>query len=183
MRPRQLIDPLAERLLVLRTVSGTQWLLRGLGAGATFLALVAALGGFGLLAHVGAALLTATVAAGLLVQCRNPDSDVGLLAPSAILLSLLGQDELSFLRAAGVGIALLSAHCAFALSATLPVHGVLAASAWRLTLRALLPVLVLSLLGGLLVLVLSPLVLGPWMLVLGTVALIILSLILLPRSR
>ncbi|MDN5820291.1 MAG: hypothetical protein L0H74_04960 [Brachybacterium sp.] len=183
MRLGQLLDPLAEHLLELRKVSRTQWLLRALGAVATLLALATALGGFGLFAHFGAALLTGTVAAGLLVQFRSPDSDVGLLAPSAILLSLLGQGELSFLRAAAVGIALLIAHSVFALSATLPVHGVLAPSAWRLTIRALLPVLALSLLGGLVVVVLSQVALGPWMLVIGTVAAIALSLILLPRSR
>lgn len=183
MRPGQLLDPFAERLLELRKVSATHWLLWALGAGATLLALLLSLDGIGLLAHLGTVVLAAVVAVGLLVQFRQPDSNVGLLAPGAILLSLLVQGELSFLRAAGIGLALLIAHCAFALSATLPVHGVLAPSAWRLALRALLPVLALCLLGGLVVLVLSPLTLGPWMLVVGTVAAITLFLLLLPRSR
>lgn len=183
MRWGNLLDPVAERLLVLQTVSGTQWLLRSLGAVTTVLALLLAAGTDGLFSHIGTTMLSLLVAAAVLLQLRNPDSDLGLLAPGAIVLTLVWQDDLTMLRAAGVGGLLLLAHSASALAATLPVHGEFSASAWRLAGRALLPVLGVSLLGALLVAVLAGVQLGPWMMVPGSLAVIMLLAVVLPRAE
>src|SRR5699024_11570286 len=100
-------------------------------------------------------LITLTAALGVLLQCRRPDSDLGLLAPAALLIALLAAGDSSVLQAAGVGLALLLADSAFALAATIPVHGEFDASAWRLAATGLLPVLVLSAVAGVLVVLLS----------------------------
>lgn len=183
MRLGQLVDPIAQQLLELQKVSATQWLLRGLGAAATLLALMAALGSMALFGHIGAVLITLLVAVGLLASFRNPDSDVGLMAPAAIVVSFLGDGEISMLRAAAVGGALLIGHSAFALAATMPVHGELDRTGWRLAGSALLPVLGMSIVAGALVAGLSLVHLGPWTLVLGVIAAIGLFLTALPRER
>ncbi|GAA4530067.1 hypothetical protein GCM10023160_30310 [Brachybacterium paraconglomeratum] len=183
MRMGQVVDPVAQRLLELQKVSGTQWLLRIGGAAATVLALLLTIGGTGLFAHFGTMLITFFVALGLLFQLRNPDSDLGLLAPGAIVVGALAMGGGSMLRTAGIGFLLLIAHSAFALAATTPVHGVFGRSAWLLAGKGLLPVLVLSLLGGLLVAGLSGVQLGPWMMVVGVLAAIGLFIAVLPRER
>lgn len=183
MRMGQVVDPVAQRLLELQKVSATQWLLRITGTAATVFALLMLFGVTGLFTHVGTVLITLTVALGLLFQFRNPDTDLGLLAPAGIVLGVLGLGEVSMLRTAGIGLLLLIAHSAFALAATIPVHGVFARSAWLLAGKGLLPVLVLSLLGGLLVAGLSGVQLGPWMMVLGVLAAIGLFITVLPRER
>lgn len=183
MRRGQLIDPVAQRLLELQKVSGTQWLLRIVGTAMTLLALLMTFGGTGLLAHFGTTLITLVVALGLLCQFRNPDSDLGLLAPVGIVVGVLAQGEVSMLRTAGIGLMLLIAHSAYALAATIPVHGVFGRSAWLLAGKGLLAVLVLSLLGGLLVAGLSGVQLGPWTMVVGVLAAIGLFIAVLPRGR
>lgn len=183
MRLGQLVDPIAQQLLELQKVSTSQWLLRGLGAVATVAALMTALGSVALFAHIGAVLISLLVAVGLIASFLNPDSDVGLVAPAAVVVSLLGVGDISMLRAGVVGVALLLGHSAFALAATMPVHGVLDRSGWRLAGLALLPVLGLSIAAGALVAGVSLVTLGPWMLVLGALAAIGLFLAVLPRER
>lgn len=182
MRLGVLIDPIAEFLLGLRRVSSTQWLLRLAGIAAMLLALVMTLPG-GLFSHIGTGLITLAVALSLLVQALRPDSDIGLLAPAAILLALAGQGDLSLLRAAVVGLGLLLSHVAFSLAATIPVHGVFERSAWRLSARGLLLVLAVSVLAGLLVVALSGIQFGSWMLVIGILGAIGLFVTVMPRSR
>lgn len=179
----QFVDPIAQKLLELRKVSASQWLLRTAGAVATVLALMLTLGGPALFAGFGTTLITLVVLLGVLLQCWRPDTDLGLLAPAMLLLVLLGQGDLTMLRAAGVGLALLLAHSAFALAATIPVHGDLSPSAWRLAGAGLLPVLVLSLVAAALVVLLSSVQLGSWMMVLGVLAVIALFAVALPRAR
>ncbi|WP_422116805.1 hypothetical protein [Brachybacterium sp. UNK5269] len=182
MRLAHVIDPLAHRLLALRTVSGTQWTLRLLGAAALALALFAALGGAavpGILTVV----VTTAVAVSVLAQLLRPDSDLGLLGPAMIILSLLAHEDLSPLRAAAVGAALLGGHSAAALAATLPAHGVLERSAWTLAARSLLAVLALSGLGAAAVLALSGVQLGAWTVVPGVLAVIALFVAVLPPAR
>lgn len=178
-----LIDPFAELLLGLRRVSPSHWLLRLLGAGGLLLALLLTLHR-GPFADLVAGVLTLAVLGALLGQLLNPDTAVGMFGPLAILLGLAVLPDLTLLRAAGVGLALLLSHAAFALAATLPVHGEIDRSAWSLWLRALLPVLALSLLSALVVFALAGLRLGPWMLVVGIAAVIVLLAVLLPvRAR
>src|SRR5699024_376150 len=105
MRRTSLLDSIAQRLLELGRISPTQWLLRTLGAVATLLALLLVSGPASLFSNVGTLFLTLAVAAGVVLHCRRPDSDLGLLAPAAILLALLAADGSSMLQAAGVGLA------------------------------------------------------------------------------
>ncbi|AXK44420.1 hypothetical protein [Brachybacterium saurashtrense] len=183
MRTPDLLDPIARRLLALRTVGRSQWLLRGLGTGATLLALVLTVGPTALLAHSGAVLLALVVGVGLLAQCLRPDTDLGLVPPVALLIALVAQGDTPMLRAGGIGLALLLGHAAFALAATIPVHGELAPSAWRLAARGLVPVLALSAVAAGLVVLLSGVHLGAWMMVIGVLAAIVLFLTVLPRQR
>ena len=97
MRLGAFIDPIAEFLLGLRRVSATHWLLRLVGIAAMLLALVGTLPS-GLFVHIGTGIITLAVTGSLLVQALRPDSDVGLLAPAAIILALAGQGDLSLLR-------------------------------------------------------------------------------------
>lgn len=182
-RLEQVVDPLAERLLELRTVGATQWVLRTVGAAATVLALLLALGVTGLFAHVGGVVVSLAVAVALLAQLRSPDSDLGLAAPAAILLALIAQGEVTMARAAGTGLALLLAHSAFALAATIPVHGEFGRGARRLAGTGLLAVLAVSAAGTVLVIGLAAVQLGPWTMVLGMLAAIVLFLLVLPTPR
>lgn len=181
MRLGAFIDPIAEFLLGLRRVSATHWLLRLVGIAAMLLALVGTLPS-GLFVHIGTGIITLAVMGSLLVQALRPDSDFGLLAPAAIILALAGQGDLSLLRAAGVGLAMLLSHVAFALAATLPAHGVFERSAWILGGRGLLLVLAVSVLAGLLVVALSGVHVGSWMLVIGILGAIGLFVTVMPRS-
>lgn len=183
MRFGQLLDPIAQRLLELRTVSATQWQLRLLGAVSTLLALVLAIDLSALLSRPGTQLLLLLVVIAIALHVRRPDSDLGLLAPGAILFAVVVQDGVTMLQAAGVGGALLLAHSAFALAATIPVHGVFGPDAWRLAASALLVVLVVSLVATVLIVVLSTVQLGAWMMVVGALATIGLLVAVLPRSR
>ena len=178
----QMLDPVAQRLLELQKISSTQWLLRTLGAVTTVLALLLIVGLTELFSHFGTVLITLTVALGIILQVRRPDSDLGLLAPVAIVIALLAMGDSSMLQAAGVGLALLLAHSAFALAATIPVHGEFGPGAWRLAAMGLLPVLVLSAVAGVLVVLLSTVQLGAWMMVLGALAAIGLFIAVLPRE-
>jgi hypothetical protein len=177
-----LVDPIAGRLLELQKVSGTQWFLRVVGAAAMTLALLVTVPE-GPASGLVATVLALAVAVGLLVQFVRPDSDLGLLAPAAILLALAGQGDLTVLRAAGTGLALLLSHAAFALVATLPAHGVFGRTAWLLSGKGLLAVLGTSVIGGLVVLALGGISFGPWMLVVGLLAVIVLFVGLMPRPR
>src|SRR5699024_6642853 len=151
-----LVDLVAERLLDLRLVSGTQWLLRGIAAAAMTAALVLTLPD-GVFAHVGAGALTIVVGGGVLIQSLRPDLDIGLV--------------------------LLTPHLAWALAATIPAHGSFSAPALALTGRAALLVLVASLIGSTVVVALSPISLGPWMIVAGSLGVIVLCALILPRER
>lgn len=93
MRLSQMMDPVAQRLLELRTVSPSQLLLRGIGVAATVAALLLASPG-PLDSNLGSILAAMTVACGLLIQVLRPDSDLGLLSPLAVLLLLAGQGGL-----------------------------------------------------------------------------------------
>lgn len=179
----QAVDSFAQRLLELQKVSPTQWALRLTGAVATLLALALTYGTLNLWASTVASLVTLIVLLAVAVQVWNPDSDLGLLAPGMMLLTLLVQGETPTLRAAGIGLALLLAHSIFALAATIPVHGEFDRSAWLLAGKGLLPVLVVSIVALLLVVALSGMVLGPWTLILGVLAAIVLFVTVLPRLR
>lgn len=182
MRRAPLLDSIAQRLLELRRISPTQWLLRALGAVMTAAALVLTLGVTELALHFGTLLITLPVALGIVLHCRRPDSDLGLLAPVAIVIALIAVGDSSMLQAAGVGLALLLAHSAFALAATIPVHGEFGPGAWRLAAAGMLPVLVMSAVAGVLVVVLSTVQLGAWMVVVGVLAAIGLFIAVLPRE-
>ncbi|MGP9538728.1 hypothetical protein ACT3SP_12000 [Brachybacterium sp. AOP43-C2-M15] len=179
MRLRSLVDPIAETLLELKKVSSTQWVLRSAGLLGTVLALLLTFPD-GLLAHLGTTTVTGVVAVVLVVQVLRPDSDLGIVGHGIIVLALSGQADLSVPRALGVGLALLLAHAAFALAATIPAHGLLTGSAWRLGGRRLLPVLALIVLASLLVLALARVALGPWMLVPGILAVVMVFVALSP---
>ena len=84
MRRAPVLDSIAQGLLELQKISPTQWPLRTLGAVMTVLALVLIVGITALFSHFGIVLLTLTVALGILLQVRRPDSDLGLLAPAAM---------------------------------------------------------------------------------------------------
>lgn len=211
MRPSQMMDPVAQRLLELRTVSPSQLLLRGIGVAATVAALLLASPG-PLDSNLGSILAAMTVACGLLIQVLRPDSDLGLLSPIAVLLLLAGRGGLggtdptagqsagesvgasagqsagavladgALLTAAGVGFALLVAHIAFAIAATAPAHGVQSRSAWSLMGRGAATVLGGSVLASLVVVALIGVDLGPWMIVPGILAVIALFAVVLPRG-
>lgn len=182
MRLSSVIDPLAEWLLELRKVSATQWMLRSLGVLATIGAALLANPG-GIAATVFAMIAVPSLTVALLVQIFQPDSDIGILAPAAIIASLLGQPELTVMRAALIGIVLLVAHMAWALAATAPAHGVLRADVWALTGRTTLLVLAVAVVAGLLVVLLAGIDLGPWMVVAGVLATVALLVLMLPRQR
>lgn len=182
MRIGQLLDPIAQRLLELRTVSTTQWQLRLLGAVSTLLALALAIDVFTLLSHAGSQLLLAVVVIALVLHCRRPDRDLGLVAPGAILLAVVVQDGVTMLETAGVGAALLLAHSAFALAATLPVHGEFGRDAWRLAGSVVLVVLMVSVVASVLIVLLSTVQFGAWMMVVGALATIGLLVAVLPRA-
>lgn len=177
-----LVDPIARRLLELQLVSGTQWLLRTLGIVAIGAAVVLTLPG-GAFANAGASLLTAVVGVGVFAQSLWPDTDVGLIAPLALVLVLAGQSDLTWLRAAAVGLALLVAHMSWALAATIPVHGTFSAAAWSLAGRGALMALAASLIGAVVVISLAGIHLGPWMVVAGVLAVIALFATVLPPQR
>lgn len=175
------LDPLASRLLALRTVSPSQWVLRGAGAAASATALLIAAPG-PLDAHLGSMLAALTVACAVLVQVWRPDSDVGLLSPLAVVLLLTGHADAGFLTAAGTGLALLLAHMAFAVAATAPAHGALSGSGWALIGRGALVVLAATLVAGAVVAALMGVALGAWMVVPGILAVIALFAVVLPRA-
>lgn len=211
MRLSQMMDPVAQRLLELRTVSPSQLLLRGIGVAATVAALLLASPG-PLDSNLGSILAAMTVACGLLIQVLRPDSDLGLLSPLAVLLLLAGQGGLggteptvgesagesigasagqsagaaladgALLTAAGVGFALLVAHITFAIAATAPAHGVQSRSAWSLMGRGAATVLGGSVLASLMVVALIGVDLGPWMIVPGILAVIALFAVVLPHG-
>lgn len=179
---QRFVDPLARGLLLLRTVSPEQAGLRLLGLAATVAALLLTMPG-GLFSGLGPALLSLAAIAGLIASTLAPDSDLGLLAPAAVVLALVPQAELTVGRAVLVALCLLAAHCAWALAATIPLHGRLTRAAWALTGRAHLVVLVASAAGALLVLLVSRVDLGPWMLVPAVLALAALTVVVLPRRE
>lgn len=179
----QILDPIAQRLLQLRAVSTSQWQLRLLGAVATLLALVLAVDMSLLPTQFLHQLITTIVVISLLLHARRPDSDLGLIAPIMIVVAVALQPGVTMLQAAGVGAALLLAHGAFALAATVPVHGVLDRGAWRLAATSLLAVLVVSLVAGLLIVLVSTVQLGAWMMVIGVLATIGLFAAVLPTAR
>lgn len=180
----RVIDPIADRLLELRAISPGQWLLRGAGTAGTLGALVAAFTGpQGFTFHLGTLVILLTCLVALTAQWIDPDADLGLLAPVAIVLALLGDPSLTWGMAALIGLLLLLAHVSFALAAVHPAHGVLAADAWGRWGRVLALVLAASVLGGLLVVALAQVQLGAWTVVLATVAAIALWAAVMPRAR
>lgn len=177
-----LVDPIAQRLLELQRVSSSQWVLRALGVLAMGGAVVLTLPG-GAFASPGATLLTLLVGTGTLIQTLWPDSDVGLIAPLALILVLAGQSDLTVLRAAAVGFALLVAHMAWSLGATIPTHGTFSAAAWSLAGRGALLVIAASVIGAVVVIAVAGVQLGPWMVVVGVLAVIALFATVLPQQR
>lgn len=181
MRAPRMLDPIAERLLDLRRISGTQWALRGLGvvgfAVATLLAMPA-----GPLANLGTGIVSLLVLVGAFALVLRPDSEIGVLAPIAVLAVLVPQPGLSMGRAALVGVALLVAHAVFALAATIPAHGTLERSAWRLWGRMLLAVIGFSVIAGLVLAMVSLVDLGPWTISVAVLAVLGLVVLLLPRK-
>lgn len=182
MRRFTFIDPIAELLLGMRRVSPSHWTLRLLGAAGALGALVLATDA-GLFASLLTGVVTCAVLVALLGQLLNPDSALGIIVPLSIIIGLAALPDLSVIRAAAAGLALLVSHAAFALAATLPAHGEIDRSAWSLWLRTLVPVLPLTLVFSLTAFVLAGFRLGPWMLVVGTVSVVVLLAVLLPRQR
>lgn len=182
MRTPRMLDPLAERLLDLRRISATQWALRGLGVVGLAVATVLAMPG-GPLANLGTGVVTLVVAVGAFALVLRPDSEVGALAPIAVLAVLVPQPQLSMGRAALVGVALLVAHGLFALAATIPSHGTLERSAWRLWAWTLLVVIGISAAAGLLLAMVSLVELGPWTISIAVLAVLGLVVLLLPKRR
>ena len=187
----RLLDPLAEALLNLRTVSPGQWLLRGAGLLGGAAALLLARGELvpsgllGVLAAIIGAVraVQARLGAALLVQLFVPDAASGPLVPLTVVLVAAADGDLTALRALGVGLCLLVSVAGTALAALVPAHGVVAASLWRPAGRALLVVLVVVAVGALAVLLVAPVVAGPWALVAGAVAVVGLLVLLLPRGE
>lgn len=180
--PGRVLDPLAERIWELRRVGPGQWLLRGVAAAALLAALVVVFPA-GPFLGFGPVLVSLAVLALLLVQSVVPDSDLGLAAPLLLVLALLPQ-EVSGVRALGVGLLLLAAHAAWAWAAMLPLHGTLSASAARLAGKSLLAVLGLIAVLAALVLVVGAVPgTGPWAIVLGALAVVGLLVLVLPRGR
>lgn len=178
---RSLIDSLAERILDLRTVSASQWLLRLVPLVALAAGLFAVFPAGPLAGFLGT-LVALVLGGAALVQVVVPDSDVGLLAGAALLVALVPQGDLTAWRALAVGVALLIAHVGWSLAAMLPAHGVFSASAWTLAGRAVLVVLLLTAAGAAVVLTLGTAQFGPWMVVPGALAVIALVAGLLWRS-
>jgi len=177
-----LVDPIAQRLLELQKVSSSQWVLRALGVLAMGAAVALTLPG-GPFSGPGSTLLTLLVATGTLIQTLWPDSDVGLIAPLALILVLAGQLDLTVLRAAAVGFALLVAHMAWALGATIPLHGTFSRAAWSLAGRGALLVVAASVIGTVVVIALAGVQMGPWMVVVGVLAVVALFVSVLPQQR
>jgi hypothetical protein len=184
MRLSSLIDPIADRLLELRTISPLQWGLRGTGTVATVGALLLALAGPSLSGmHLGIVLVLFVSLIALIAQWFDPDTDLGMLAPLAVILALLGRGDLTLLVAGATGFLLLIGHVAFAIAAVMPVHGTLERSAMRLAGRALAAVLVVALVACALVALLAQIHLGPWMVALAAPVVVALWIAIMPRAR
>ena len=184
MRLSSLLDPLADALLALRGVSPVQWVLRGTGTAATLAAAALALSGPGLAAmHLGVVLVGIVCLTALAAQWLDPDTDLGMLAPTAVVIALAVRADLGVVLAGSTGLLVLAGHAAFALAAVMPAHGALDRDALRLALRALTGVLVLTLVGGVLVVLLAQVQLGPWAVVVAAVAVVALWIAVMPRGR
>jgi len=184
MRVSNLLDPIADRLLALRGITPGQWALRGIGTAATLSAAALALSGSGLTTmHLGVVLVFLACLVALAAQWIEPDADLGILAPLTVVLALLVRDDLGFLLAGCTGLLLLAGHSSFALAAVMPAHGALTRPALLLALRALAGVLALTLVGGVLVVLLAQVHLGPWTMVVAAVAAVLLWVVVMPRAR
>src|SRR5690606_23424334 len=183
MRLTSLLDPIADALLALRGISPVQWALRGTGTAATVAAAALALSGPGLAAmHLGVVLVGLVCLTALAAQWLDPDTDLGMLAPTAVVIALAVRADLDVVLAGSTGLLLLAGHASFALAAVMPAHGALDRDALRLALRALTGVLVLTLVGGVLVVLLAQVQLGPWAVVVAAVAVVVLWIALMPRG-
>lgn len=184
MRLTSLLDPIADALLALRGISPVQWALRGTGTAATVAAAALALSGPGLAAmHLGVVLVGLVCLTALAAQWLTPDTDLGMLAPTAVVIALAVRADLDVVLAGSTGLLLLAGHASFALAAVMPAHGALDRDALRLALRALTGVLVLTLVGGVLVVLLAQVQLGPWAVVVAAVAVVALWIAVMPRGR
>lgn len=184
MRVSALLDPVADRLLTLRGITPVQWLLRGTGSAATLAAAALALSGPGLATmHLGVVLVGLTCLIALAAQWIDPDTDLGMLAPLVVVISLAVRTDLPPALAGVSGLLLLIGHACFALAAIMPAHGALDRAALGLALRALAGVLVLTLVGGALVLLLAQVHLGQWAIVAAAFAVVVLWLAVMPRAQ
>ena len=118
-----------------------------------------------------------------LIQALRPDTGIGVLGPLLVIAALAIQAELPCCVRQRWVWRCFSSHAGFALAATLPAHGRFELSAWRLALRGLLPVVALTAVGAVVVLAAAGTTLGPWMIVLGVLAVIGLLVALMPRPR
>lgn len=178
---RSLVESLAQMLVDLGHVSRSQWALRLLAVVALAAAQLVATGGGLFSALLPGVTSLAVIVFGLL-QSLRPDGPWGLPALAAPVLAAAGTAPGGAGVLALIGCLLLLAHACWSTAAMVPAHGVITRGA---ALRCAAWAGAAVLLGGglwLLVLPLAGARTPEWTLVLGTLALIVLVLVLVPRG-
>ncbi|MDO5662263.1 MAG: hypothetical protein Q4G40_06180 [Brachybacterium sp.] len=181
----RLVEMIALTIAELRVVTAGQWLLRLAAAlaagGATWMVMLQ-----GVVGGAGTSVGTVAViigASSIIWQTLRPDAEAGtvLFVTLAVLLFLL--PETALVTALVVGSLLYAAHVCWALAAVTPAYGQLDRTAWR---AAALPAAVALgaavLAGAVIVMPLSLVSIGGWVTIVAAVAVLVLLLILIPRS-
>jgi hypothetical protein len=178
---RGLVDTIAETILSLRLVAPTQWLLRLVGL-VTAGAGIALCAGADPLSNVFSWIVIAA-ALGLLWQTVDPDSAAGTVALCCgIALLVLAPGP--WWRIVPAAILYLAAHVCWSLSALGPSYGVIGRGVLTTGLRwAGVTLLVSGVVGVAVVLPLGLADTPGWALVVGILALVGLTLMVLPRPR
>lgn len=173
------VDAIASQLGRLTEVSASQWLLRGPAAAAVIGALLLLVPGgpFVGMVETSVSLLVLVL---LLAQSLDPDSDAGWVLFVALALLAAVLPDQGAVSLALAGLLLLVAHMAWAWAATVPVHGRVGRSAWRLWGRTAVPVMIASIAAGAVVLGIGLITLPSWIVLVGTIALVALVVVLTP---
>lgn len=178
---RSTLESIAQLLADLGHVSRAQWSLRLLAALSLVAAQLLACGGRPL-DGVLAALTSAAVLVGGLVQSIRPDASIGTLALAGAVVAACASADVPVLG--GVAVLVLVTHACWSLAAMVPAHGTIGRRALTTTVRWAAAAALLALAAGLaVVLPLAGTSTPAWTIVLGILAVIALvALLLVPHG-